>query len=93
MAKIPWWLWLGVGLLVTILSSFVKIPIFIIVGVIFLIIGIAKAVFLFVFKEKEEKQEKSVARAPRANHAYCHRCRSIVARTDYFCRRCGTRLR
>ena len=102
MAEIPWWVWLGVGLFVSIVSALMggKVTIFIWIGLIFIIVGIAKVVYLFVLRPKEAKSEQKAMhmRHPQLppqppSALYCPRCRITVQTTDRFCRYCGQRLR
>jgi uncharacterized membrane protein YuzA (DUF378 family) len=102
MAEIPWWAWLGVGLFVAITSAVMggKISIFAWVGLIFIVVGIAKVVYLFVLHPKESKADQQAMHmrqpqlAPQAPSVlYCPRCRITVQPTDHFCRYCGWRLR
>ncbi|HLF54839.1 MAG TPA: hypothetical protein VI612_03905 [Candidatus Nanoarchaeia archaeon] len=89
MAEIPWWAWLGVGLFVAFFSLYLDITLFGWVGLFFIIIGIAKLVYFFVFREREEKPKPTVQHQA----FYCPRCRFAVHAYDLFCRRCGARLR
>ncbi len=100
MAEIPWWAWLGVGLFVAISAAFTggKVSLFAWVGIVFIVIGIAKVVYLFVLKPKETKQEQKIVhpshriiQQPQA--FYCPRCRITINPADVFCRYCGARLR
>ena len=103
MAEIAWWAWLGIGLFVAISSAVAggKLAWFAWVGLVFIVIGIAKIVYLFVMKPKETKKEHAATRVhtqhthmPQTPQAYyCPRCRVTVQQTDFFCRYCGTRLR
>ena len=96
MAGISWWAWLGVGLFVAISSSYVggKLQLFAWVGLLFVAIGIAKAVYLFVIAPREEKKEAAKpVPIQQTQHFYCPRCRFAVHAYDFFCRRCGARLR
>ena len=100
MAGIPWWGWLGVGLLVAIMSGAVggKVRFFVWIGWLFALIGIAKLVMAYVLREKEAKHEHVQAhqyQMPSQAHQsyYCPRCRGTVRVTDFFCSKCGSRLR
>jgi len=98
MAEIPWWVWIGVGLFVTIASAVVggRMYFFIWIGLIFMIVGIVKAVFLFVFRERETKQEQKTMQAPAMHmprQTHCPRCRVATTLHDNFCRYCGQKLR
>ena len=96
MAEIYWWAWLATGLFITITSAIVggTVQLFVWIGLLFIIIGIAKVVLLLVLRPKETKIERKAMHMP-VHHAKaaCPRCRVSIERTDYFCRYCGTRLR
>ncbi|HLC32859.1 MAG TPA: hypothetical protein VJJ82_03465 [Candidatus Nanoarchaeia archaeon] len=96
MGSIPWWAWLGVGAFVAITSAGVggKLQFFAWVGLLFIAIGIAKIVFLFVFAERKDTVTQAHQSQPQQRQQYllCPRCRSAVAANDYFCRLCGLRL-
>ena len=100
MAEIAWWAWLGVGLFVAVSSALTggKVSLFAWVGLLFIVIGIGKVVYLFVMRPKETSKEQNLVHPqhmPRAapQASYCPRCRITVQPGDYFCRYCGTRLR
>lgn len=91
MAEIAWWAWLGVGLFVSVTSAVVggKTGLFLWVGLLFVVVGMGKVVFLFVLKERETKAEKTVTQ----HEHVCPYCRGSIKVSDRFCRSCGTRLR
>ena len=105
MAAIPWWVWLGVGFLIALSSSYVggNIAWFAWIGWFFIIIGIIKLVAYFVLRKGVSKYEKAFEQpthppaakkpAPAHQYYYCPRCRSVVHAQDVFCRKCGSRLR
>ena len=95
MAALPWWAWLGVGVLIAVLSSIAggKVAVFAWIGWLFIIFGIAKAVIYFLLRKKETKQEQAQVPPVQHQYYYCPRCRSTVRVGDYFCHRCGVRLR
>ncbi len=90
--KIPFWLWLAVGLFITLASSALKMKLFIWVGLLFLAIGIGKMVFEFIFKERKPK-EKIIHQQAQQRYYYCPRCKIRVHVAEKFCRMCGQRLR
>jgi len=94
MAGIAWWVWLSIGLFISISSAYVggKLKIFAWIGILFVIIGIAKIIYLFVFRERETAAAKPVP-IQQTQHFYCPRCRFAVHAYDFFCRKCGARLR
>jgi hypothetical protein len=102
MAEIPWWVWLGIGLFVSVSSAISggKLSIFAWVGLVFIVIGIGKVVYLFVLKPRESEAEHRAMRMPNPqlppqppSSLFCPRCRVTVQQTDFFCRYCGWRLR
>jgi len=101
MAEIAWWAWIGVGLFVAVGAAWSggKVSLFAWVGLLFIAIGIAKVVYLFVTRSKETKTEHRIVHPQRPvapvvpQGFFCPRCRVTVQQTDYFCRYCGTRLR
>jgi len=102
MAEIAWWAWLGVGLFVAISSAYMggKVTLFAWVGLLFIVIGIAKVVYIFVLRPKETKSEQRAMHMPYPqlppqppSAFYCPQCRITVQPTDFFCRYCGRRLR
>jgi len=100
MVAIPWWVWLGIGLFVTITSAVVggTVKVFIWVGLIFLIVGLTKVVILFVMRPRETKADQKAMQMPQPQYqapkvSYCSNCRVAVQSFDNFCRNCGTRLR
>ncbi|MBI4150492.1 hypothetical protein HY492_00010 [Candidatus Woesearchaeota archaeon] len=97
MAKIPAFAYLLVGALVAYVSLRIgeTFTFFFYVGLVFLGIGLAKLLIGFLLRKKETKTEKKLEQpAKPANHIrYCPRCRSACRMFDYFCWRCGTRLR
>ena len=99
MAKLPAWTWLGIGLLITIISGYMEIPLFFWIGWLFVVIGIAKIIIAAVLREKpeERKAAHAVMRVPTARqpaHQYYRcSCGAPVRGSDTFCARCGRQLR
>lgn len=99
MAEIKWWVWLGIGLVVTVTSAVIggALWLFMWVGLLFVIVGAGKLVFKVVFAPKETRADKQAMQMPQAHQQpqayYCPRCRITVQPSDYFCRYCGSRLR
>ena len=83
--RFPWWLWIAVGLPVIIVSGFLDLGLFVLVGAVFLVVGTAQVVMLFVLSPRSVK--------PPVQKLSCPRCRISVSPSDYFCRLCGQRLR
>ena len=66
------------------------------VGLVFIGIGVAKLLIGFLLKKKESKSEKKNEAPMRVSPPlwkHCSRCKSQVRTVDFFCWRCGTRLR
>jgi len=101
MAEIPWWVWTGVGLFVSVSAAWSggTVSIFAWVGLLFIAIGIGKIVYTFVVKEKPTQKEQRAIHPPHhlppvmPQGHFCPRCRVTVQPNDHFCRYCGTRLR
>ena len=90
--KIPFWLWIIVGLFITLASSALTMKLFIWIGLLFLVIGIGKRVIAFVFKEKKGK-EKIIHQQAQQQYYYCPKCKIRVHAAENFCRMCGQKLR
>ncbi len=104
MASIPWWAWLGIGAFIAITSAVFggKLVLFIWAGLLFILIGIGKAVYVFMMQEKPENHVQSerhiLHNSQNVQHhtqhqLHCPRCKTTVQANDYFCRLCGLRLR
>jgi uncharacterized paraquat-inducible protein A len=95
MAKIPWYLWLGVGAIMFFVSQYVatNLEIFVYVGMFFIIVGIFKLLVAFIVGGKSQKKVEKEAQEIRQQQFMCPRCRNIVASTYTFCPHCATRLR
>ncbi len=104
MAAIPWWTWLGVGVIVTGVSIFADLTFFVWVGIIFVVVGVAKLALFYMLGSREEKpvahsQAAHPQVSPRVREyaqsqkALCPRCMANVSPADFFCRYCGTRVR
>lgn len=90
--KIPFWLWVITGLLISLVSSALKMKLFIWIGLVFLAIGIGKMVFVFALKEKKGK-EKIIRQQAQQQYYYCPRCKARVHAAENFCRMCSQRLK
>lgn len=93
MAEIHWSVWIGLGLFVAILSLFLggHMQAFGWVGLAFIVWGIGKLTFVFVFKQRDPTVN---VQPKQPVHTFvCPRCRFSVHAYDVFCRRCGNRLR
>jgi len=94
--RLPGWLWLVIGLFVTIVSSRLgmKFILFTIIGVLFLILGVFKLVSGYVTgKIVGAPEEEVVQRETKAGVAACHHCRRKVYSNQFFCHHCGAKLR
>ena len=94
MAKIPWYLWLGVGAIMFFVSQYseANLEIFVYIGMFFIVIGIFKLLIAFIVGGRGKKAEKE-AEEIRHQQFMCPRCRNVVASTYTFCPHCGTRMR
>ena len=94
MAKIPWVVWLVVGIGMFIISYMVeeKMDAFIYIAMFFIVVGIFKMLVAFILGGKTRKA-RSEAQELVQEQSTCPRCRLIVASTYRFCPHCGTRLR
>jgi hypothetical protein len=103
MASIPWWTWLGVGTIVTFVSIWADLTLFIWLGVIFIVVGIAKLAMFYILGAREQKPVSQNAAHPQVSprvreyaqsqKALCPRCMANVSPADFYCRYCGTRVR
>jgi len=99
MSKIHWLIYVIVGLFVSIASwriYYNRFIIFFYIGLIFILIGIAKLIFsLMETKEKKETAHKPQDKA-HAHQAqqfkYCTRCGAQLRIHNNFCSRCGARV-
>lgn len=104
MAALPWWSWLGVGFVVVFVSLWVEMDFFVWVGVLFIIVGIARLAMIYVLSPKEDKVPVSLQRVSpqvsprlqeyvRTQKLLCPRCMANLSAADFFCRYCGTKVR
>ncbi len=103
MAKIHGFVYLIIGIFVSLVSYFSKneaLKLFIYIGFLFGFIGIVK---LFI-SSLSKKKEKPIKQHPKTFHKqpipkqnsytkYCPHCRNIIRVSDNFCSRCGQALR
>ncbi len=94
MAKIPWWLWLGVGAVIFIVSSRTgeKMQVFLYIGMFFIIVGVFKMIVAFILGAQKQRARVE-AKEIRTHQFTCPRCNSSIASDFGFCPHCGTRLR
>ena len=85
--KLPWWVWIAVGVPVLIVSSIMGFMLFVFIGVVFIIIGTAQLISLFVLSPRSKPNSAEPKKL------YCPRCRVNVRPSDNFYRMCGQRLR
>jgi len=79
--------------MVTIISSFIeKFTVFIIVGIIFIFIGLSKFI---IFKGKKEKQIENKIEQDHSKQKYitCPHCKAYNFPNSEFCHYCGRKLR
>jgi len=88
MAKLSGWLFLIMGIIITTVSFLVnnatgkfKMALFVVLGVIFIFVGIMK---IFTKKQKPQKKPRVV---------FCPYCGQSVYETQQFCHRCRSRLK
>lgn len=95
MTKIHWSIWIGIGLIVTLVSSRAELTLFIWIGLAFILIGVIKLIYRFVFTERAPKEETKPTRPTHAQQRilHCPCCMSTAHATDNYCRLCGTPLR
>jgi hypothetical protein len=101
MAAIPSWLWLAIGLIVSVTSWYADMTLFFWLGCAFVVVGVAKIVIGFMLGKTETKAEKKVVQrlAPvqgqrhPAHQYYRCPCGNPVKVSDIFCSYCGRRLR
>ena len=93
MAKIPWWLWLGVGAVMFAMSySVEKLQVFMYIGMLFIILGVFKLLVAFIIGGRAKRAVKESMEL-RTQEFSCPRCKAVVASSYEFCPHCGTRLR
>ncbi len=104
MVKIHGAFYLTVGIVVLFYTHYVenkigsgRLRFFVLVGYLFLVIGIAKILIWFINRKKETKGELGyIGNKPQnvKNHlGYCPRCRTPLRGNENFCYFCGQRLR
>lgn len=94
MAKIPWYLWIivGVGMFIIVTRIGEQLDIFIYVAMFFIIVGIFKMIVWLILGGKTKKALLESAEI-RQQQFTCPRCMAVIASTYEFCPHCGTRLR
>lgn len=101
MAQIPSWLWLSAGIIVTVGSYYVQGPVtlFFYLGLLFILIGVAKLLTWFMTGKKSIKTGRAHTLAPQPKAQPIQQrykkcvCGRFVRSTDSFCWGCGRRLR
>ena len=97
MAKIPPLIYIGVGLLVVIISmfSFAKFFFFFVIGMIFVLVGLIRLLLNWANPQKENPSHKVYQNYKPVNQAQhykrCKFCANAMRAQDYFCSRCGSR--
>lgn len=99
MAKIHWLVYFIVGLLVSVLSwrlNKEKLIFFFYIGLIFIVVSIAKLIFGIIKKssnKKENKHQKIQTQKQRIQHfKRCSRCGNVIRINEGFCSVCGARV-
>jgi len=96
MAKIYWLVYIVVGLLVSALSyrlDYQKLIFFFYIGLIFIVVGIAKLIFGSANKNTSKAQNvQHKAHHQLQNIKYCHNCGTALRLQTRFCSRCGARV-
>ncbi len=87
---IPSLAYLILGIVVAVASYLIdqkKLVLFMIIGAVFVMIGVVKLVFA-----RERKAEKTIidAQKPHMKYKYCARCGNRMQMQERFCRNCGT---
>lgn len=85
---IPSWLWLAVGVIVSVYSylQFDKLMIFFYVGLVFVAVGIGKLIASYSGK-KTAKPGNAASKLKR-----CIRCSEMLHHSANYCSKCGTRI-
>ena len=95
MAKINWSVYVIIGLFVSVASyrlNFQKLIFFFYIGIIFIIVGIAKLIFDNVNKKEDKPQKIQTQKQHMQKFKRCLRCGNIVRINDRFCGKCGARV-
>lgn len=106
MAGLSWWTWLGVGLVVALVSVWAELDLFIWVGVVFIIVGIAKLAMFYILGSRDQKVSSAVSQSvahpqvsarvreySQPQRLVCPRCMANVSAANFYCGYCGTRVR
>ena len=97
MADIPPWVYIGSGLLVSIVSaiSYDKFVFFFWIGCLFVIVGAVKYLIGRVRKPVEIEHKKRMAyeqvNKMQQHYKKCYYCGNTLRREDAYCTRCGSR--
>ena len=96
MAKIHWFVYIVVGLFISILSyrlNYEKLVFFFYVGLIFVFVGIVKLIFNLIKKKMSKKETMHHKAHHQTQHIkYCHRCGTALRAHNNFCTKCGARV-
>ena len=95
MSKIHWSVYLLLGFFVSAFSyklNYNKLIFFFYIGIIFILIGIAK--LIFGNANKTANKAKNIQRTPQqqTRFRYCPKCANILRPNDRFCSICGARV-
>jgi len=83
--KISPWAYLLIGVLVSIISFFMQLNLFVWIGIALAVFG---GISLFILRAKPKKEDPKYAQ-----YAICPYCAATIKRTDNFCWKCGKKLR
>ena len=93
MAKVPSWMFIAVGLLVSIVSLFRygRFIVFFYAGLIFIVVGIIRMISNKVKGESKQMPHKRTAVHMQHSQQirYCSQCGNAMRLHDRFCARCG----
>ena len=95
MAKIHWSVYVIIGFFVSTLSyklDYNKLIFFFYIGIIFILIGIAKLIFGNVNKKEDKPKKIQTQKQHMQNFKRCSRCGNIARINDRFCSICGARV-
>ena len=91
--RLHWSIYLIVGLIVTIVSSFMEgLGIFIVVGIVFMTIGMSKWLLSGLTKENDVNSSVS-QRAKKANYVKCSTCKAWNYPNSKVCHYCNKPIR
>ncbi len=105
MADIPGWTWVLIGGIITLASARLgkQFTLFFFLGLLFAAYGLYKVIAVYINRQRESVHEHHAAyhqahsaptqRQHAIHYLHCPRCKNLVRSVDFFCWRCGNRLR